>query len=126
MSKRGWGRVVQTTSAAGSKGFPIGLSIYGAAKAAIEGAMRNIAVEEAKSGVTLNSITPGLLSNNAGRPGMDGVGAASTIGTLASVPLGRFTEPTEVAAAVVWLTSEPGGVVTGQTIHINGGSLHGR
>jgi len=127
MAARGWGRVVQTSSAAGSKGFPMGSSIYGAAKAGIEGAIRHIAIEEAKSGVTLNCITPGILSNNVGRPGMDGSGAATApVPTLAAVPIGRFTEPSEVAQAVVWLTSEAAAIVTGQTVHCNGGSLHGR
>lgn len=127
MVERGWGRIVQTSSAAGSKGFPKGSSIYGAAKAGIEGAMRHIAIEEAKSGVTVNCITPGILSNNAGRPSMESSGPVpASTPNLASVPIGRYTEPSEVAQAVIWLTSEAGAIVTGQTIHLNGGTMHGR
>jgi len=125
MSERGWGRVVQISSGAGSRGHPMGLAIYGAAKAGIEGALRHIAIEEAKSGVTLNAVALGLMSNNAGRDKVVGDKAVGT-GTLAGVPIGRFVEPSEVGACVVWLTSEPGGAVTGQTVHVNGGTYHAR
>jgi NAD(P)-dependent dehydrogenase (short-subunit alcohol dehydrogenase family) len=75
--------------------------------------------------VTLNSIALGLMANNAGRDQVVGKTAAGT-GTLAGVPMGRFVEPSEIGACVVWLASEPGGAVTGQTIHINCGTFHGR
>jgi NAD(P)-dependent dehydrogenase (short-subunit alcohol dehydrogenase family) len=125
MSERGWGRVVQISSGAGSRGHPKGLAIYGAAKAGIEGAVRHIAMEEAKSGVTLNSVALGLISNAAAREAIVAPGASGT-GTLAGVPIGRFVEPSEIGACVVWLTSEAGGAVTGQTLHVNGGAFQGR
>jgi NAD(P)-dependent dehydrogenase (short-subunit alcohol dehydrogenase family) len=125
MSARGWGRVVQISSGAGSRGHPKGLAIYGAAKAGIEGAVRHIAMEEAASGVTVNAIALGLISNAAVRQSIVDP-TASGAGTLASVPIGRFVEPSEVGAFVLWLASEAAGAVTGQTMHINGGTFQGR
>jgi NAD(P)-dependent dehydrogenase (short-subunit alcohol dehydrogenase family) len=125
MVERHWGRVVQISSGTGSRGHESGLSLYGAAKAGIEAALRHIAMEEAKSGVTFNSIALGIMANNAGVQSIVG-GAVAKAGTLAGVPLGRMGEPAEVGACVLWLTSELGGFVTGQTIHVNGGTFQGR
>src|SRR5262249_45072949 len=125
MSARGWGRVVQISSGAGSRGHPKGLAIYGAAKAGIEGALRPIAIEEAKSGVTVNAIALGLISNAAVPPDIvDPKGAGA--GTLAGVPTGRFAEPDETGACALWLVPEAAGSVTGQPLHINGGAFLGR
>jgi NAD(P)-dependent dehydrogenase (short-subunit alcohol dehydrogenase family) len=125
MVAAGWGRIIQISSGAGSRGHPMGLTIYGAAKAGIEGAMRHLALEEAAAGVTVNSVALGLMANNAERPQVVGAGAAG-VGTLAGVPIGRLIEPREVGACVAWLSSDAAGGVTGQTIHINGGTFHGR
>ena len=57
MAERGWGRVIQIISDAGSRGHPEGLVLYGAAKAAMAGAIRHLAIEEATSGVTANAIS---------------------------------------------------------------------
>jgi 3-oxoacyl-[acyl-carrier protein] reductase len=124
MSERGWGRVIQIISDAGSRGHPEGLVLYGAAKTAMGGAIRHLAIEEATSGVTANAISLGLMSNNLGRQEIMGEGRQG-IGTLAGVPMGRFGEPAEVGACAVWLASDLAGYVTGQTIHLNGGTLHG-
>jgi NAD(P)-dependent dehydrogenase (short-subunit alcohol dehydrogenase family) len=125
MSARGWGRVIQISSGAGSRGHPKGLAIYGAAKAGIEGALRHIAMEEARSGVTVNAVALGLISNAAVRASVVDPRASGT-GTLAGVPTGRFVEPGEIGACVVWLASEAAGSVTGQTLHLNGGTFQGR
>ena len=126
MVDRGWGRVVQISSGAGSRGHSSGLSLYGAGKAGIEGAMRHIAIEEAQSGVTLNTIALGMMSNNTGRPERQGGEGQPVVGTLAGIPMGRFGEPDEIGACVVWLTSDLAAYVTGQVIHINGGTFQGR
>jgi 3-oxoacyl-[acyl-carrier protein] reductase len=120
MIDRGWGRVIQISSGAGSRGLPSGHSTYGAGKAAIEAAIRHIAIENAKLGVTLNSValaavmTPGSISS----PSLDAI--------RASIPMGREGAPEEVAGAVVWLASQLGAWTTGQTIHVNGGVFQGR
>jgi len=126
MVDRGWGRVVQISSGAGSRGHPFGLALYGAGKAGVEGALRHIAMEEAKSGVTLNAIALGMMSNNAGNPDREGEPDKATVGTLAGIPMGRFGEPDEIGACVVWLTSELASYVTAQVIHVNGGTFQGR
>jgi len=126
MVDRSWGRVVQISSGAGSRGHTSGLSLYGAGKAGIEGAMRHIAMAEAQSGVTLNTIALGMMSNNAGRPEREGGEGQPLVGTLAGIPMGRFGEPDEIGACVVWLTSELAAYVTGQVIHVNGGTYQGR
>lgn len=126
MVDRGWGRVVQISSGAGSRGHPSGLSLYGAGKAGVEGAMRHIAIEEAQSGVTLNTIALGMMSNNADRPERQGGPGQPTVGTLAGIPMGRFGEPDEIGACVVWLTSDLAAYVTAQVIHVNGGTFQGR
>jgi 3-oxoacyl-[acyl-carrier protein] reductase len=122
MVKRRWGRIVQISSGVGSRGILGGNSIYGGSKAGIEGALRHIAIEEAKNGVSINSIAPGLMTNAAYRQDPND----TRPGTLGSVPMGKLCEPRWVGACAVWLCSEAGGFVTGQTIHVNGGTIHGR
>jgi NAD(P)-dependent dehydrogenase (short-subunit alcohol dehydrogenase family) len=122
MVKRVWGRIIQISSLLGSQGVPIGLALYGGSKAGIEGVLRNIAIEEARSGVTVNSVALGLMENVAG--GQDA--AAKGPAWARDVPMGRAGTFREVGACVVWLCSEKAGWVTGQTIHLNGGQFSGR
>ncbi len=121
MAQRGWGRVIQISSGAGSRGVP-NVSIYSAAKAGIEGLLRSVAIEMARSGVTLNAIALGLMANTGERMG----DSAYLQRIFSTIPMGRLGQPREIGACVVWLASEKAGYVTGQTIHINGGSVHGR
>jgi NAD(P)-dependent dehydrogenase (short-subunit alcohol dehydrogenase family) len=120
MVERGWGRIIQISSGSGSRpqtdanGAPIGVSVYGASKAGIEGLLRHVAVEVARDGVTANSLALGLMDNN------------PETSLLSHVPVGRLGRPAEVGAAVLWLCSEEGGFVTGQTIHLSGGDVLGR
>jgi len=121
MAKRKWGRIIQISSGAGSRGVP-NVSIYSAAKAGIEALLRSVAIEMAQSGVTLNAIALGLMANTAERTG----DSAYLQRIFSSIPMGRLGDPREIGACVVWLASEKAGYVTGQTIHVNGGSVHGR
>lgn len=121
MARRGWGRVIQISSGAGSRGVP-NVSIYSAAKAGIEGLLRSVAIEMARSGVTLNAIALGLMANTGERMS----DSAYLQRIFSTIPMGRLGQPREVGACVVWLASDNAGYVTGQTIHINGGSVHGR
>lgn len=125
MVGRGRGRIIQISSGSGSRGIPSGVALYGAGKAGIEGALRHIAIEEAKTGVTVNAIALGLMANTADRQRVVNPGQYAQ-GTLAAVPLGRLGEPAEVGACVLWLASDLAAFVTGQTVHVNGGSVHGR
>jgi NAD(P)-dependent dehydrogenase (short-subunit alcohol dehydrogenase family) len=120
MIERGWGRVIQISSGASSVGLPIGVSVYGASKAGIEGLLRHVAVEVARSGVTANTLALGLMENTAQ---MDDKRLARM---LAGIPVGRLGRGDEVGAAAAWLASEQAAFVTGQVIHLNGGSTFGR
>jgi NAD(P)-dependent dehydrogenase (short-subunit alcohol dehydrogenase family) len=121
MARRGWGRIIQISSGAGSRGVA-NVSIYSAAKAGIEGLLRSVAIEMAQTGVTLNAIALGLMANTGERMG----DSAMLKRIFATIPMGRLGEPREIGACAVWLASEKAGYITGQTIHINGGSVHGR
>jgi NAD(P)-dependent dehydrogenase (short-subunit alcohol dehydrogenase family) len=125
MIERGFGRIIQISSGAGSRGIPSGVALYGAGKAGIEGALRHIAIEEAQSGVTFNAIALGLMANTAHRSDHNSP-TSSAPGTLAAVPMGRLGEPQEIGACAVWLASDLAGFVTGQVIHLNGGTVQGR
>jgi NAD(P)-dependent dehydrogenase (short-subunit alcohol dehydrogenase family) len=115
-----WGRIVQISSGAGSTGLGIGVSTYGAAKAGAESLIRHVAVENGQYGVTANALALGLMENVRGSVN-EGVNRL-----LRGVPLGRLGQPDEVGLAAAWLSSEGGGFVTGQVIHLNGGSTFGR
>jgi NAD(P)-dependent dehydrogenase (short-subunit alcohol dehydrogenase family) len=120
MIQRGWGRIIQISSGASSIGLPIGVSSYGAAKAAAESLIRHVAVENGRHGITANALALGLMANVAAS------NSDSMKRMLATVPVGRLGTPEEVGLAAAWLASEGGGFVTGQVIHLNGGSVFGR
>jgi NAD(P)-dependent dehydrogenase (short-subunit alcohol dehydrogenase family) len=120
MIEAGWGRIIQISSGAGSVGLPIGVSAYGAAKAAAESLIRHVAVENGRHGITANALALGLMANTAEF-------ASDRLNRmLATVPVGRLGQPEEVGLAAAWLASEGGGFVTGQVIHLNGGTVFGR
>ena len=117
MCERGFGRLITIASGAGVVGLPIGVSPYGAAKAAGISFMRHMAIENAGLGVTANSIALGLME-------MTDVHDEALVAKLAStVPLRRLGTGDDVGPACVWLASNEASWVTGQTIHVNGGSL---
>lgn len=114
MVERGWGRIIQISSAAGRMGLSLGVSLYGGAKAGIEGAMRHLAVELGPTGVTVNSLALGLMGN---------VDDPATANIVRGVPVGRLGTPADAGAAVAYLASPEASWLTGQTIHLNGGAL---
>jgi NAD(P)-dependent dehydrogenase (short-subunit alcohol dehydrogenase family) len=124
MVEQGWGRVVQISSGAGSVGLNVGSSLYGGSKAGIEGVLRHLSREVGPSGVTVNSLALGLMENVGELLGGEAGPMLKML--LADIPVGRLGKPSDVGGAVVWLCSEPGSWVTGQTIHIDGGSINGR
>lgn len=117
---RGWGRIIQISSGASSRGLAIGVAAYGAAKAGGESLIRHLAVEYGPDGITANSLALGLMEGvgRAGDPSVDRL--------IASVPIGRLGRPDEVGDACVWLVSDSGGLANGQVIHLNGGTVFGR
>jgi 3-oxoacyl-[acyl-carrier protein] reductase len=114
MCERGFGRVITISSGAGQVGIPIGVSIYGAGKGGAISFMRHLALEVARTGVTANTVSLGLMNNQ-----LDTEAVAPLART---VPVGRLGEPEDVAAMVTFLASNEASWVTGQTIGVNGGS----
>ncbi len=114
MCERGWGRIVTIASGAGVVGLNIGVSPYGGGKGGSIGFMRHLAVENARSGVTANTIALGLM----GMPD-----PKVTAALARQIPVGRTGTPDDVGAAVVYLASPEAEWVTGQTVHVNGGSV---
>jgi NAD(P)-dependent dehydrogenase (short-subunit alcohol dehydrogenase family) len=127
MSRRKAGRIVFVASTAGLKGYSY-VAPYVAAKHGVVGLMRALAAETAKSGVTVNAVCPGFVDTDmleesvqriVAKTGRSAEEARASL--VATNPQGRFVQPDEVAAAVVWLCSEGAASVTGQAISVSGG-----
>jgi 3-oxoacyl-[acyl-carrier protein] reductase len=116
MVKQRWGRIIGISSVVAATGNP-GQSNYAAAKAGMIGMTKALAHEVASRGITANCVAPGFIESDmtAALP------EARRQAMLATVPTGRFGEPEDVAACVVFLASQEGAYVTGQTLHVNGG-----
>lgn len=117
MVERGFGRIVNLASLYAYHPGP-GQSPYAAAKAAITGFTRSVALDLAKHGVMVNVIAPGIIWHE----GLRGVLPEEAYATLiGGVPAGRAGKPEEIAATVAFLLSDGAAYITGQTIHVNGG-----
>jgi 3-oxoacyl-[acyl-carrier protein] reductase len=116
MMRRRFGRVIAITSVVGTTGNP-GQANYVAAKAGIAGMIKALAQEYAKRGVTANCVAPGFIVS----PMTEKLNDKQRETILAKIPANRAGTAEEVAAAVVFLASNEGGYVTGQTLHVNGG-----
>jgi 3-oxoacyl-[acyl-carrier protein] reductase len=116
MLRRRHGRVVCITSAVGVIGNP-GQANYAAAKAGMIGMAKSIAAEVAARGITVNCVAPGFIATAM----TEALSEEQTARATAAVPMGRFGNPDEVAAAVVYLASAEAAYVTGATLHVNGG-----
>ena len=113
MMRKHGGRIVNMTSLSGLKGMP-GQTNYSAAKAALIGATKALALEAAARNVTVNAVAPGFIDTDMTKdlPQDD---------LKQLVPMKRFGKPEEVAALVGFLCSDEAGYITGEVISINGG-----
>ncbi|SJZ57405.1 3-oxoacyl-[acyl-carrier-protein] reductase [Enhydrobacter aerosaccus] len=116
MMKRRLGRVINITSIVGVTGNP-GQANYAAAKAGLIGMSKSLAQELASRGITVNCIAPGFIAT----PMTDVLTEEQRKTILTRVPAGRLGTSEEIAAGVVYLSSDEAAYVTGQTLHINGG-----
>jgi len=117
MVDRGWGRVINVSSVNGSKGA-FGQTNYAAAKAGMHGFTKSLALEVAKKGVTVNTISPGYIGTRMVTAIPKDI-LDSKI--LPQIPLGRLGRPEEVAGLIIYLCSEEAAFVNGANIAINGG-----
>src|SRR4029077_1927862 len=117
MVERGWGRIINVSSIIGSKGG-FGQTNYAAAKAGMHGFTKSLALEVAKKGVTVNTISPGYIAT---KMVMAIPREILNSKMLPQIPLGRLGKPEEVAGLIIYLCSEEAAFVNGANIAINGG-----
>ena len=117
MVERGWGRVINVSSVNGQKGA-FGQTNYSAAKAGIHGFTKALALEVARKGVTVNTISPGYIGTKMVTAIPKEI-LDSKI--LPQIPVSRLGKPEEVAGLIIYLCSEEAAFVTGANISINGG-----
>jgi NAD(P)-dependent dehydrogenase (short-subunit alcohol dehydrogenase family) len=129
MTERGFGRIVAVASTAGLKGYPY-VSAYCAAKHAVVGFVRALALETARTGVTVNAVCPGFSDTDLVAESLEKIMAKTgrtreeALGELVKHnPQGRLIDPSEVASAVLWLCSAEARSVTGQAIVVAGGEI---
>ena len=118
MVEKGWGRIINISSVNGEKG-QAGQTNYSAAKAGMHGFSMALAQELANKGVTVNTVSPGYIGTDMVKAIREDVLAK----IVATVPVKRLGEPSEIASIVAWLASEEGGYATGADFSVNGG-LH--
>ncbi|KIP16783.1 beta-ketoacyl-ACP reductase [Burkholderia ubonensis] len=117
MIERGFGRIVNVGSVNGSRGA-YGQTNYAAAKAGVHGFTKALALELAKHGVTVNTVSPGYLAT----PMVESVPKeVLDAKILPQIPVGRLGQPDEIAALVAFLCSDEGAFATGADFAVNGG-----
>jgi 3-oxoacyl-[acyl-carrier protein] reductase len=115
MTQKKYGRIVNVTSVTGPLVSNRGSAAYGAAKAAMDGMMRAVALETALDGITINGVAPGWIATASSTE-------AERIAGL-HTPIGRPGTPEEVAAAVCFLASKAASYITGQCLVVDGGNI---
>ena len=120
MVAAGWGRIVNISSSSTHSGVAR-MSHYVAAKSAVNGLTKSLALEYGPSGITVNAVPPGFIDTpmlrNAEKKGFLG----SVEESIARTPVRRMGKPEDIAAACAFLVSEEAGYITGQILGVNGG-----
>jgi 3-hydroxybutyrate dehydrogenase len=129
MRTRGRGRIVAVASTAGLKGYAY-VTAYSAAKHAVIGLVRSLALEVATSGITVNAVCPGFTETDLLESSIDNIisktgrSREQAVAELAKHnPQGKLVTPAEVADAVLWLCGDGASAITGQAIAIAGGEV---
>ena len=125
MKGRGWGRVVNVASIAGRSRSLTGGPQYSASKAGVIGFTRHVSAELAPFGITVNAVAPSMVATARVRAKYDGMPESARSRVFSGIPVGRWSEPEEVAAANAFLCSEEAGYICGAVLDINGGAWVG-
>jgi 3-oxoacyl-[acyl-carrier protein] reductase len=118
MTKARYGRIVNIGSIVGLSGNP-GQTNYAAAKAGVIGFTKSLASEIASRNITVNVVAPGFIDTDMTRA----LDEKQVQALRERIPLARLGSVADVAAAVVFLVSDAGGYITGETLNVNGGML---
>lgn len=120
MVAAGWGRIVNISSSSTHSGTPY-MTHYVAAKSAVNGLTKALALEYGPSGITVNAVPPGFIDT----PMLRNAAAQGHLGdieqSIARTPVRRIGKPEDIAAACAFLVSEEAGYITGQILGVNGG-----
>jgi 3-oxoacyl-[acyl-carrier protein] reductase len=116
MMRRRAGRIINITSVVGVTGNP-GQVNYCASKAGLIGFSKSLAQEIATRNVTVNCVAPGFIESAM----TDKLNDKQREAIMGAIPMKKMGKGDDIAAAVIYLASEAGGYVTGQTLHVNGG-----
>ena len=121
MVEAGWGRIVNISSSSTHSGQPF-MAHYVAAKSAVNGLTKSLALEYGPSGITVNAIPPGFVDTPMLRKAEDaGLLGGSVADIIERTPVRRVGRPEDIAAACAFFISEEAGYVTGQILGVNGG-----
>jgi NAD(P)-dependent dehydrogenase (short-subunit alcohol dehydrogenase family) len=119
MVESGWGRIVNISSSSTHSGQPY-MAPYVAAKSAVNGLTKSLALEYGPSGITVNAVPPGFIDTPMLRKSEER-GYVVVQKNIDSTPVRRMGRPEDIAAACAFLISEEAGYITGQILGVNGG-----
>jgi len=119
MIEAGWGRIVNISSSSTHSGQPF-MSPYVAAKSAVNGLTKSLALEYGPSGITVNAVPPGFIDTPMLRKSEER-GYLVVEKNIEATPVRRIGRPEDIAAACAFLISEEAGYITGQILGVNGG-----
>ncbi|OBG89115.1 short-chain dehydrogenase [Mycobacterium sp. E802] len=120
MLEAGWGRIVNISSSSTHSGQPF-MSPYVAAKSAVNGLTKSLALELGPSGITVNAVPPGFIDTPMLRKAEGKGFLGDTDKQIEQTPVRRMGKPEDIAAACAFFISEEAGYITGQILGVNGG-----
>jgi len=120
MIDAGWGRIVNISSSSTHSGTPY-MSHYVAAKSAVNGLTKSLALEYGPAGITVNAVPPGFIDTPMLRTAEARGMIRDVQATIDATPVRRIGKPEDIAAACAFLISDEAGYITGQILGVNGG-----